>query len=360
MENDGIISFQEALDDSLEHPRVLLLGNGFSRAYFDKGNDDPFSWTSLGKFLAEELQEIPVEAFQKEFSKDDLEFMVRKLQQAKRVAQCYGLDLEGTDEKGLRISTLGTHAENLKEGLVLAVASNHPDTPDQEKLRSCLKFLGHFIPIQGNTGSIFTLSYDQLLNWASLASPGGNPSTKNKLNKDDGFRAGGKFTGKDEIRLHYLHGSLHLWSRAGEPFKLKGTGSQDEGRKGLINSIRAEFKTGSGRSLTVVGGTVDDKKKAIADSPYLTLMHDRFKNKLTDKDSSLFVYGVSFDTNDQHVFDAVRESNVGKIYISTREKVPSSALQDKAALIKESRRRAGKDNVPQVFFFDAADARPWG
>lgn len=88
-------------------------------------------------------------------------------------------------------------------------------------------------------------------------------------------------------------------------------------------------------------------------------MRAGFERKLSDESVSLFVYGVSFDRNDNHIFEAVRNSKVKSIYISTRGK-PKDELRDKVALIKASRSRAPQLQELTVRFFDAASARPWG
>lgn len=363
-EDNEVITFNQALEDTAGSPRVLLLGNGFSQAYFVSGenkDNNPFSWKSLGVSLD---ARVPGEHFKKlrerlrEGERDvDVEFMVRKLQQAAEVAGCYDLKFSNPSGKETVEIEFKGDAKKLKDGLVLAIADNHPREPNLERLSKCVSFLNHFIP-EGGSGSVFTLSYDQLLNWASMANRIPGEDEHNGLNKDDGFRKEGRFVGIDPIKLHYLHGALHLWSESEGDVTVKS--SRKSRAEPLVTVVQMKLADSANESLTVVGGTVAEKLKEINKSTYLKLMRDRFKKELGDDNASLFVYGVSFDKNDNHIFEAVRNSRVKSIYISTTKLEPKPEMQDKVALIKASRARDPEAPELTVHFFDAASAHPWG
>jgi len=202
---ENYISFQEALNISnSDSKRHLLTGNGFSIAC----RKDIFIYDSLFEQADfSQLSPNVKKAFDL-FDTKDFEIIMRALRDTSRLISLY------TDNHKELISQLESDAAELRNVLVNAIASSHPERPDdisQSEYEHCINFLRNF-------NTIYTLNYDLLLYWTIMKSEEG-------LKCDDGFRT--PDAGKTNYvswdiektygqNVHYLHGALHLYDAGSE------------------------------------------------------------------------------------------------------------------------------------------------
>src|SRR5262245_54345053 len=135
---NAIQSFDSALAESNDgSKRHLLMGNGFSRAW----NNNIFDYRAL-------LKQADFSGISKEardafgaLSTSDFERVMRALRDAASILQIYG-----SSNPDL-IRRLNDDANQLREVLVKAIATSHPDHPDAitgAQYSACRTFLGHF------------------------------------------------------------------------------------------------------------------------------------------------------------------------------------------------------------------------
>lgn len=248
-----MIPFAQALAETENCKRYLLLGNGFSISLFP----DCFTYTSLfeeaknnGLFAKAEPLEKAFEAL----GTIDFEQVMEALKSSVKLISIYGGDPAAC-------KLMHDHAELLKDILVQAIAGRHPARPDkisEEQYQNCRAFLAQFIGLErgkNHVGKVFTVNYDLLLYWAVLHDimdinwnderPIYNPDQT--LLNDDGFRlpeddydaqyvAWDQFSASHSQTVTYLHGALHLFERGPELAKLCWERS---GNHPLMDQIRS-------------------------------------------------------------------------------------------------------------------------
>lgn len=165
-----MLTFQQAIDESQQYnKRHALLGNGFSIScrpdifvygrLFERAN---FRGLSPSEKLAFEA-----------LATQDFEKVISVLRDTSVVLSAY---------KGVKcdlIKQLQEDADGLREVLVQAIASSHPDWPgdiSDSEYANCRVFLSNF-------NNVYTLNYDLLLYWSVMHDADGK-----KVKSDDGFR----------------------------------------------------------------------------------------------------------------------------------------------------------------------------
>src|SRR5581483_9013977 len=102
------------------------------------------------------------------------------------------------------------------QALVTAISEAHPPTPidvGESKLKACAKFIAQF-------DGLYSVSYDLLLYWSSLAN--GDFPFKDGFGREiDTNDAHCVFltTSSGENYMYFLHGALYLYSKDGETYK---------------------------------------------------------------------------------------------------------------------------------------------
>ena len=132
------------------------------------------------------------------------------------------------------------------------------------------------------------------------------------LNSDDGFRKESNqrylFKPNDSFQnIFFLHGSFHI--HEGQRIAEKITQEQNSA---FINRLEDIISTSPNKILCVLTGDTTDKERQIKDSHYLNTCFD----KLRTLEGRLVILGSSLDSNDQHLFREINESNITHIYIS--------------------------------------------
>ncbi|HOD84105.1 MAG: hypothetical protein BWX88_03021 [Planctomycetes bacterium ADurb.Bin126] len=143
-----LLTFHEALKQTDGVKRHLLLGNGFSRAC----RNELFAYEALFTQAKKNLSPSAKKAFDA-LKTTDFEAVMRALKQARDLLQVYAPTMPKLAER------LATDAEELRDVLAQAIASSHPDRPNEitdDEFGASREFLSHF-------NNIYTLNYDLLL-----------------------------------------------------------------------------------------------------------------------------------------------------------------------------------------------------
>lgn len=335
---------REALANFRNH--YLLLGNGFSIAV----KPDIFTYASL--FAHADLSKAPhlAEVFER-LGTQDFEIVIRSLVDAAKVVEIY-------DAGSPLAKALSDDANLLKDVLVNAIASRHPDrpydiTPDQ--YAHARVFLSAF-------GKMFTLNYDVLLYWALMQ----DEVDDLNIRPDDGFRAPEdepdapwvSWQEAQSATVYYLHGALHLFDVGSDLVKYTWSRTDIP----IVEQIRQSLAEDR-YPLFVAEGSSDSKLTKIMHSAYLHKALRGFDGCMNTANAALVVYGHSLAANDGHVLRVIAKGRVPQIFVSLYGDPGSPGnleiVQNANALIARRAARRPRDPV-RVEYFDAASAKVWG
>lgn len=337
------MEFTDAIAEATNNYRKVhsLLGNGFSRAC----RDDIFAYGALfDRADFGQLSPSARAAFEA-LSTRDFEVVISALRRGSQLLQLYDVSA-GARER------METDARGLREVLVAAIASSHPNHPNEigaEQYAACRMFLSKF-------DRIYTLNYDLLLYWALMHADVGPP-----LRSDDGFRnpeqsdvdyvVWDPAASNREQRVFYVHGGLHLFDAGAE--LLKYTWSRTGIR--LIDQVRDALAQ-QRYPLFVAEGTSSQKLERIRHHAYLA----RIERSFLEVTGALFTYGVSFAVSDNHLLDWMAKGKFSHLYVGLfGDPESESNMILRAHTETLGRRRVGR-SVLRISFFNAASARVWG
>jgi hypothetical protein len=371
-----VITFAEALAQTEDVKRHLLLGNGFSIALFP----NRFSYGSLldsVDFTAYPEAKLAFEAL----ATTDFEIVIQALRQAVTLLPIYGGDAAAR-------TLMERHAEALKELLVQAIAGKHPERPgdvSEEQYRACRRFLAYFAgdtrnrKAQGGKdlrGSLYSLNYDLLLYWVlmhtqiTIVNPA-NPlqwhvEETEEIDHNDGFREpddepDAEYVTWDGEAVHgqcvsYLHGALHLYDYGSELQK------KCWGRSGgipLIDQIRSALNENR-FPLFVSEGDSSGKFERIRHSAYLAKALREFRGDCDQAKVAFFVFGHSLAVNDTHILKQIQKGKCGHLFVSIYGD-PDSATNREIMTRAQMLAAARSERYPlNIQFFDSASANVWG
>lgn len=172
-----LLSFEDALRSVKSGKRHALLGNGFSQAC----RPEIFYYGALFDRADFKGLSVPAREAFNSLVTTDFEEVMKALKDSSALVHLYFQDPGDAPTRMLEDS------ENLKNVLVSAVASSHPERPfeiSSEAYSFCRSFLSNF-------ESVYTLNYDLLLYWAFM-----QEELEPKVNFDDGFRR--PYSGEEE------------------------------------------------------------------------------------------------------------------------------------------------------------------
>jgi hypothetical protein len=362
-----MITLAEALAQTEDEYRYLLLGNGFSISLFPTC----FSYASLFKEaqiagLFDALPEIE-KAFDL-LGTSDFELVMETLKSASKLVPLYGGDA----------AKMQAHSEALKEVLVQAISGRHPARPNdisEDQYQNCRAFLAEFIGVdRPKKGRVFSLNYDLLLYWSLLHDIVGYQwdgadfveVPDQVLNHDDGFRAleddpdaeyvaWQQFDASHGQTITFLRGALHLYERGPDLAKLcwERSGNvplMDQIRKSLDQDLYPVF---------VSEGTSSKKMRAINRSAYLSKAIRTFDGCCSTKQASLFIIGHSLADSDDHILRRIKNGKVRRCYISLFgdfDAPHNVAIRAKATYLAAQR---PERNQLHVEYVDAASLHIW-
>jgi hypothetical protein len=341
----NLLTLEEALNNTSNKKRHLLLGNGFSIALF------PHIFAYKKLFEKADFSKTPELKDVFDLLKtQDFEIVIKALNSTASVGAIY----EVAKQKLMKIKR---HASELHEILVDAIAGTHPDLPgsiDKEKFMACKKFLLNF---RNNDSKIYTMNYDLLLYWVCM-----QKEIEPAINFDDGFRSTGgmeeNYVVWDDTHSHsqdiiYLHGALHLFDAGYELQKYTwiNTGIR------LIDQIKTQLEQDN-FPLIVAGGTWQDKMKKIEHSAYLSRGYRSFANI----QGTLFIFGHSLADNDDHILRLIENGKLEQVYIGIYGNIDKNqTIINRGEQLKDNRTRKGNSSKKlEVKFFDTVSVNVWG
>ena len=357
-----IITFTEALEESGDAKRYLLLGNGFSISC------DPniFHYNSLYEkakpIIKEKMPEV-LKIFEK-LSTKDFEAVIRTLEGGATLFPIYS----PTDKENY--NKILENISQLKEILASTIATNHPDKPtsiSSEKFFYCRQFLFNFLDPINNNGKVYTLNYDLLLYW-TLMNDDWNNQEHLELAKNDG--CGKEEPDSDYViwknddhsrdqNIYYLHGAVHLFDSGDEVEKYTW---KDKGIP-LIEQTRAALQSNK-FPLFVAEGKSRKKLTRIKHHIYLGHGYRSFLQVVKERKSqpkSLFIFGHSLRDEDDHIILEISKGSISKVFIGIHG--DPQGIENKKTIAKGKKLENLRSNrkLPlKVKFFDSATARVWG
>lgn len=274
----------------------LIMGNGFSMAYDHK----IFSYNALYDFI-EQLEDPTLSKLFEVINTKNFELVMRQLDNFIEIAKEF-------DDTGNMVKALQDANQRLKESLIDAVSSLHPDhvfaVPDDES-KSCYSFLQEYL---FGGGKVFSTNYDLLLYWILMrndphSSIDGfgkehlNPvETRRGENAEFGELLWGKY--KEGQTVYYLHGTLPIFDTGTEIEKEVYKDS-----KYLLNNIK-ERMGNKEYPIFVTAGNGNEKLNHIYHNRYLTFCYESL-SKIT---GSLVSFGFNFGEYDEHIIEAVNKA----------------------------------------------------
>lgn len=337
-----MLTFQQAIDEAQQYnKRHALLGNGFSIScrpdifvygrLFERAN---FRGLSPSAKLAFEA-----------LATQDFEKVISVLRDTSVVLSAY----KGV--KGGLIKQLQEDADGLREVLVQAIASSHPDWPgdiSDSEYANCRVFLSNF-------NNVYTLNYDLLLYWSVMHDADGK-----KIKSDDGFR-----TPEDDFdseyvvwepgtsrnqNIWYLHGALHVFDAGIEIQKYTWINTG----KRVIEQVRNALEMNL-FPLFVAEGTSREKLDRIMHSEYLA----KGKRSFSNIQGALFIHGHSLAPNDDHFLKVIEKGKIKHIYVGLfgdEHSDGNKAIKSRALTMTHNR---AQSKPLRVTFYDSDSARVW-
>lgn len=337
-----MLTFQQAIDEAQQYnKRHALLGNGFSIScrpdifvygrLFERAD---FRYLSPSSKLAFEA-----------LGTQDFEKVISVLRDASVVLSAY------KGGKPDLIQQLQEDADGLREVLVQAIASSHPDWPgdiSDSEYASCRVFLSNF-------NNVYTLNYDLLLYWAVMHDADGK-----KIKSDDGFRTPEDNFDSEYVvwepdtsrsqNIWYLHGALHVFDAGTEIQKYTWVNTGQR----LIEQIRNALEMNL-FPLFVAEGTSKEKLDRIMHSEYLA----KGKRSFSSVQGALFIHGHSLATNDDHFLKVIEKGKIKHIYVGLfgeEDSDNNKAIKSRALRMAYNR---AQSRPLKISFYDSETAHVW-
>jgi hypothetical protein len=338
-----MLTFKQAIAEAQQYnKRHALLGNGFSIScrpdifvygrLFERANFSDLSPSAKLAFEALDTQ--------------DFEKVISVLRDASALLTAYSGAKTGL------IRQLQEDADGLREVLVQAIASSHPDWPgdiSDSEYAACRGFLSNF-------DNVYTLNYDLLLYWAVMHDADGK-----KIDSDDGFRTPEGDLESEYVvwepetsrrqNIWYLHGALHVFDAGTEIQKYTwiNTGQR------LIEQIRDALEMNL-FPLFVAEGKSNEKLDRIMHSEYLA----KGKRSFSSIQGALFIHGHSLAANDEHFLKVIEKGKVKHVYVGLfgdEDSEANRAIKSRALRMAHNR---AQSKPLKVSFYDSVSAYVWG
>lgn len=333
------VSFYDALTESEQVARHLLLGNGFSIAAHRA-----FSYPSLleaGGVLAPRLQRI-FDTLQT----TDFEVAVEAIRQARDLWPIYSDDANARARAREDIDAIKHH-------LIKAITQVHPRRPsDLEKTsyEICRDFLMLFAgPDRNRRGSIFTTNYDLLLYWTVAR-------FHNEIECDDGFRGHPLMwseTNAEHQNIFHMHGGLHLYEAENGIRKLRSDYP-------LLDQVETLMEKGD-LPIFVAEGSSDQKRQRIRGNDYLLHARRAFRRACLDPDTALFTFGHSLRPQDEHLLSLIGRGHCPTLFAGFPgglENHAANRIYEVTNLLRQKRRDLGRPDL-DVAVYDSAECVVW-
>mgnify|MGYP006289482593 CR=1 FL=1 len=304
-----------------EYPKVdLLLGNGFSLNFSDKFHYD--------KLFEEFLKSSSNSSLYRKFRTSNFELIMSELQTALKVNDYFKIDS----------NNIQSSVNELKDGLLKAIAENHPQGYDIDELK-----ISSIIDEMKLFSNIFTLNYDLLLYRILMRLVEQTDEGKNSFWGDhfeyyDGSHLIFK-NGRNDIlnSVFYLHGSLFIFRKDYSVFKIK----KGNHNYSIIEDIKNNIKNGF-MPVIITEGTHGNKLKAIKSNYYLNHCY----TKLIDSKNPILIYGTSLSEQDKHIIEALNKQDKKIIFSIHKGNKSKEEITKKQSEVKS---KFGDDKVDFVY-----------
>ena len=307
-----LVSWENIREEFEDKKTSLLLGKGFSCA---RGNDfkdsSLYQEASLQNNGGTSLSAEDIKIFNA-LGTENFEKVLATLSRTKEVVN----EILGAQAHPPILQTIDKRYQNIQSSLIQAVKRVHiPWGEIKPEVLTVLTTVKEEILKYQN---LFYTSYDLLIYW-SLTSDGETKGFRDYFN-------GKKFDEKsgfedDWLRVFYIHGGLHLYSKGEEILKITNPNTKEK-EENILGQCEDLWKKPDIRPLCMAEGTSTDKLKFINNSEYLSFAYGRLKQN-TDK---LVVLGnpLNLDKNlldknpdfNQHLLDAIVEPRPQRVAIS--------------------------------------------
>lgn len=314
---------------------ALLLGNGASISV-----SPSLHYNSLYEAARQNgLLSEPVTSIFQHFNTTDFEFILRIVANAHMVNDYLGV-VEDETENTYNV---------IKSSLIETVRTVHPEyTQVLGSLTAMSNFMARF-------NTVFSLNYDLLVYWAMMH---GNRMAGGNLFKDcfsaSGFSSNFEWLRKPHKNLtsatlvFYPHGNLALVA------DLYGIETKiTAGFVDLISQIARSWTIGETTPLFVSEGDHQAKLLAINRNRYLNSIYQ----ELMRIPQSLVIYGWAASSQDEHILQAIRRSNVKRIAVAVY--TGHEDWEHNILLIKQRLKRSLNIPYLDIVFFDSSDDGVW-
>ena len=318
------ISFCDAMAETEDRRRHLLLGNGFSMS-----KHSLFGYTSLYE---------------------------EALRHDGGLAPLFR-DHGASFEAALGAATSADDRIRIRKALVAAIGALHPVRKflSREDCDYCGRFLEQFAGVAREPfrGRVFTTNYDLLLYWVLM-------QRQTRLKLYDGFDNSGVWHEGliGTTFVFYLHGALHHYEEDigrlrpdMRQYKLLWRDGEN-----LPTQVRRHIATGY-FPVFVSEGSSPEKRKSIRANPYLRRVTKAFTKHCAEA-GALFTFGHSLSDVDEHITDILGAGNAA-VYLGVHK--PTNDGSRAVKLAKDwSATRAESGRPPlQVKLFDTSECQVW-
>lgn len=331
-----MLNFKEALEQTSCHKRIILLGNGFSESIYDQFNYQNLFDVAKGKLdFTKRLSSELIEVFY-HLDTYDFEKVLAHLKIADEIIQYYG-------NTGIS-DTLKNDLKNLRNSFIQSIFYIHPLKSsffNEDTKNKISEFLSNF-------SDVFTTNYDLFLYWIiNTGKFNSNPLTSI-------FKDGFGYTGQPETQwlpepiwinnqeqnTYYLHGALHIFHNT-DIYKIRYSHDNP-----LVKQVSDKIDKGD-YPIVVFEGKYKQKLLHIKNNPYLRYSYEQLK-KIK---APIFIFGSSLNIHsDQHIIDAIKNSEAKLIYIGLYNENDDALFEAKILLEKQGKK---------VYFFDSKSAISW-
>lgn len=333
------VSFYDALTESEQVTRHLLLGNGFSIAAHRA-----FSYPSLleaGGQLSPRLQRI-FDALRT----TDFEVAVEGITQARDLWPIY------SDDANVR-GRARRDIDAIKRHLIRAITQVHPRRPadfEEAMYETCRDFLMLFMGRgRENAGSIFTTNYDLLLYWTIAR-------FHNELDCDDGFRGRPLMWSElnaEHQNIFYMHGGLHLYEGEEGIRKLRSD-------RPLLDQVEGLLEDGD-LPIFVAEGSSDQKRQRIRGNDYLLYARKAFRRACSNPEAVLFSFGHSLRPQDTHLLTLIGKGRCPTLFAGFPgglENHAANRIYEVTNMLRQQRRDLGRPDL-DVAVYDSTECVVW-
>ena len=329
-----LLTFEQVLEQA--NNSHLLLGNGFSMAYDSKR----FSFTSLLESAVEsgiiKEDDFVFKVFEK-LKTADFESVMKILDDSMKVLEVY------SEEKEL-IKKIKQDSEQLKEHLAKIITNNHPEICTEvsdESKRACVIFLKKF-------KNIYTLNYDLLLYWATMVDDSEEFIDGFGENNDSIDEEYVVYKNKYKMKVHYLHGGLHVFDIGSEIIKktYSKTGIK------LVDQIKDNLS----KNIYPIFISEGDSKQKLTKIKHNSYLNQCYKS-LRSIGGDIVILGTELKKNDSHILDAILENGVKNIYIGVSDEKNVEHIKNS---VDDYNKKAKGMKRKNLYFYDYRTVDIWG